>query len=231
MDERSNVFISGADRGVGFALCEQFAAHGYHVFAGQFMPQWKELEQLGKKYPEQITCIGLDVSDTESVRRAKEQTAACCEKLDILVNCAGIAKDDSREGLKATLNVNVFGAMRMTESFLPLMEGGRKRLCFVSSEAGCVTLLHRKDGYAYCGSKTVMNMMIRLMFNELHGKGFTFRVYHPGWVRSYMMGEKAKEGNFEPEESAEAAYGQFVSDRSYEDVLLMTDVKGEAWPF
>ena len=34
------VFITGADRGIGNAMCEQFLEHGWKVFAGQFMPRW-----------------------------------------------------------------------------------------------------------------------------------------------------------------------------------------------
>ena len=48
---------------------------------------------------------------------------------------------------------------------------------------------------------------------------------------SYMAGdEKAVRGRYEPEESAQAAYRQFTSSRSYEDALIMTDIKGELWP-
>ena len=89
-------FITGADRGVGFALCEQFAMHGYQVLAGQYMPEWKALEGLREKYPDQVTCITLDVGNTESVKDAVRRTADICGKVDILVNCAGIIRDDTR---------------------------------------------------------------------------------------------------------------------------------------
>ena len=69
------------------------------------------------------------------------------------------------------------------------------------------------------------------MFERLQPQGYQFRLYHPGWVRTYMSGRKSTEGNFEPEETAAAAYGQFVSDRNWEDVLVMTDVSDEMWPF
>lgn len=115
---------------------------------------------------------------------------------------------------------------------MPLMEQGEKRLCFVSSEAGSITLAHRTEGdVSYCVSKTCLNMAVRLMFEELQPRGYRFRLYHPGWVRSYMGGEKGTEGNFEPEETAVAAYEQFTSDRNWEDVLVMSDISNEIWPF
>lgn len=47
-DKVEQVFITGADRGVGFALCEQFAMHGYQVLAGQYMPEWKAWKASGR---------------------------------------------------------------------------------------------------------------------------------------------------------------------------------------
>lgn len=171
-DNVEQVFITGADRGVGFALCEQFAMHGYQVLAGQYMPGWKALEGLREKYPDQVTCIALDVGNTESVKDAVRRTADICGKVDILVNCAGIIRDDTREGFRSTLNTNTVGTLRVTELFLPLMETGKKRLCFFSSEAGSMSMLHRTgDGdSSYCTSKAALNMCVRLLFNELQPK-------------------------------------------------------------
>lgn len=171
-DNVEQVFITGADRGVGFALCEQFAMRGYQVLAGQYMPEWKALEGLREKYPDQVTCITLDVGNTESVKDAVRKTADICGKVDILVNCAGIIRDDTREGFRSTLNTNTVGTLRVTELFLPLMENGKKRLCFFSSEAGSMSMLHRTgDGdSSYCTSKAALNMCVRLLFNELQPK-------------------------------------------------------------
>ena len=60
------------------------------------------------------------------------------------------------------------------------MQTGMKRLCFVSSEAGVVSVAHRTEVSSYCMSKTALNMALRLMFNQLQPMGYTFRLYHPG---------------------------------------------------
>lgn len=225
------VFITGADRGIGFALVQEFLNHGFRVFGGQFMPEWPQLAQLQEKYPDRLHPVLLDVGSTKSVEAAVRHVAMDCETLDILVNCAGIGGRAGNDGLAETINVNAIGALRMTELFLPLMEGGMKRLCYVSSEAGSIGVAHREGFSAYPTSKTALNMGVKLMFNELRPKGYTFRLYHPGWVRSYMQGKKSTMGKYEPEETAAAACEQFISDREWEDVLVMTDLKGEAWPF
>ncbi len=220
------VMITGADRGVGFALCVCFLSHGWQVLAGQYMPEWPELGALREEFSEQLHMIPLDVGDTESVRAAAETARQHTNHIDLLVNCAGISRGDEC----AVFNVNVTGALRTVECFLPLMQTGMKRIAFFSSECGAISVSHR-DGGAYPISKTALNMTVRRMFRALRPKGFTFRLYHPGWVRSYMSGQRSTVGNFEPEEAALAAYEQFVSDRDAEDVLVMTDISGEMWPW
>ena len=74
-------------------------------------------------------------------------------------------------------------------------------------------------------------MAVRLMFEQLKTQGYRFRLYHPGWVRSYMLGYKTTNGNFDPEETAQVAYRQFTSDRAWEDTLVMSDVSDELWAF
>lgn len=226
-----SVFITGADRGIGLSLCRCFLEAGWRVFAGQFMKDWKELDSLQQEYKEQLSLIELDVGEQESVSHAAELVRKQTECLDMLVNCAGIFQNQGREAAIASLNINTLGPIRMVEAFLPLMEGGEKRLCFFSSEAGSVTLAHRSGDISYCVSKTCLNMAVRLMFEKLQPRGYRFRLYHPGWVRTYMSGQKSEVGNFEPEETAAVAFSQFTSDRNWEDVLILSDVSNEIWPF
>jgi NAD(P)-dependent dehydrogenase (short-subunit alcohol dehydrogenase family) len=226
----NTVFITGADRGVGYSLCEYFLQGGWHVIAGQYMPAWPQLQDLQKKQP-QLDILPLDVSSTASVQAAAEKTAQLCDHLDLLVNCAGIIGNDSYDSLRAVLSTNTLGALRMVEAFLPLMHTGLRRLAFVSSEAGSISVAHRQGGCTYTMSKTALNMLVRRMFRTLSPQGFTFRLYHPGWVRSYMSGEKTAVGDFEPEEAAAEAYRQFTQNRETEDVLVMTDISGEMWPY
>lgn len=227
-----SVFITGADRGIGFALVKKFVESGWEVYAGQFMPKWNELQELKIKHPESLFLIPLNVADDESVFRAAKMVGSKTGSIDILVNCAGVLPDDKRpETLKNALNVNTIGPLRVVEAFLHLMEHGMKRLCFVSSEVGSITLSHRAGDFYYCCSKAALNMEVRLIYNQLRKEGFTFRLYHPGYVKSYMLGKKNQEADYEPEETAETAYKQFTGQRKWEDVLLMTDVEDEIWTF
>lgn len=222
-----SVLITGADRGVGYCLCECFLSGGWQVYAGQYMPNWPWLDKLKALYPDRLTLLPLDVGSDESVRQAARQV----DQLDMLVSNAGIFGGDDEAAVRSVYNVNTLAAIRLTEAFLPKMQQGMKRLAFVSSEAGVITIAHRDGGYGYTLSKAMLNMTVRCMFRELRPKGFTFRLYHPGWVNSYMSGAKSTDGRVEPEETAQAAYRQFTQDRDWEDALIMTDVYGHIWPW
>jgi NAD(P)-dependent dehydrogenase (short-subunit alcohol dehydrogenase family) len=234
------VLISGADRGVGFALAEAFLKEGWTVFAGQYMREWDELDTLKSRYADALYIIPLDVSSTESVNRAFDSVKAVTEYLDMIVNNAGIsggagditAIEDVQKGAQI-FNVNCLGPLRITHAFLPLTThtGSLKRLCYVSSEAGSVSVCHRRDGFIYPMSKTALNMAVKLLFEDLHPKGYSFRLYHPGWVRSYMSGVKSTHGKFEPEETAAAAIRYFLKDQAREDALRLVDNENAVWPF
>ena len=229
----NTVFITGADRGIGFALCEEYLEHGWKVFAGRYLTYWGELDKLQEKWKEQLVCIPIDVSEESSIKAAAEMTAEQTDHLDMLVNVAGIASfEDTPENIRRLLKVNSVGSVCVTEAFLPLMQSGMKRLCYFSSEAGSISLAHRKDSYGYGMSKTALNMAVKLMFNRLRSEGYTFRLYHPGWVKSYMAGDTMSTvGTYMPEDAARTAYLSFTQNRRSEDVLVLTDIENETWSF
>lgn len=235
------VFITGADRGLGYALCAGLLAEGWQVFAGQYMPQWPELTGLLESYPQALHIIPLDVRSRQSVQAAAQAVGQLTEHIDLLINNAGVhspAENRSiREAqdyaeLQRVYDVNTLGPLRVVEAFLPLTDRGNlKRLCFVSSEAGSIARSERSAWFGYCMSKAALNMEVKNLFNALRPEGYTFRVYHPGWIRSYMGGTKAVEANLEPEEAAARAIPIFLGAREDEDRLALVDFEGKEWPW
>jgi NAD(P)-dependent dehydrogenase (short-subunit alcohol dehydrogenase family) len=233
--------VTGADRGLGFALCAGLLKLGWRVWAGQFMPQWPDLGELARQYPDQLACVALDVSSEESVRMAAQTVGAATASLDVLINNAGITAPTNsrlmREGpdyadMQRIMNVNALRPLRVVESFLPLMDAGAfKRLCFVSSEAGSIGASRRKGWFGYCMSKAALNMAVKNLHNELYPQGYTFRLYYPGWLRSYMGGVKSECGDMEPEEAAQKALPIFLSNRANESYLVMVDYLNREWPW
>lgn len=245
-----NVVITGADRNIGLELARQFLQRGWRVFAGRYLMELPLLDELKREYPDTLTLVPLDVSKAEAVRAAADEVAEKTDHIDMLIhNAAGFGDHSGGEKTEidyttfaAPYNINCLGAIRLVHSFLPLMQTGMKRLCFVSSEAGVVSVAHRTEVSSYCMSKTALNMALRLMFNQLQPMGYTFRLYHPGWVRSAKVERPGDEtptfevngeliGKFWPWETAASAAPQFIEDRDWEDRLVLIDNEGAAWPF
>jgi hypothetical protein len=63
----------------------------------------------------------------------------------------------------------------------------------------------------------------------LHPEGYSVRVYHPGWIKSYISGVKGTVGDLEPEEAAAPALAYFLEAQIDEDRLVMRDWRGEEW--
>ncbi len=80
-------------------------------------------------------------------------------------------------------------------------------------------------------SKAALNMATRILYNHLRPEGYTFRVYHPGWIRSYIRGSKSTVGDLEPEEAAVPALDYFLRALNDEDRLVMRDWQGQEWPW
>ena len=226
------VVITGADRGIGLSLVENYVRNGYTVFAGQFMPDWPQLGELQQQYPEKLHIIPLNVGDDQSVKSAAGLVAGMTDRVDYLINCAGIfPKTEDAAGFTSAFQVNSLGPLRVVEAFLPLMQTGKKRLCTFSSETGVIPLMQRMKDFPYCVSKAALNMEMHMLFQQLRPQGYTFRLFHPGWVKSYMSGAKSTVGDFEPEEAAPVAYRYFVGDDEIDDVLILRDIQGQYWPF
>jgi len=239
--------VTGADRGLGQALTALLLQKGWRVCAGQFMPSWPQLEMLKERHGDQLLIVPMNVSSKDSVQAAATICRESFEQVDMLLNIAGILlsetdppirQERNDDHLRDMYDVNALGPLRVTEAFLPLMANSElKRLCYVSSEAGSINNARRTAWYGYCMSKTALNMAIKITHNRLYPEGYTFRVYHPGWMRSYMHNIKNPDATLEPEQAAVYALDYFLSDRydntnrSDEARLVMRDYLGHEWPW
>jgi NAD(P)-dependent dehydrogenase (short-subunit alcohol dehydrogenase family) len=107
----STVLVTGANRGIGFALVEEALARGARrVYAGTRQP-WSHPD-------ERVTPLILDVTSAAQIRAAADGIGS----LDVLVNNAGIALYDDltdRSVLERHLGVNLFGPYEVIQAFLP----------------------------------------------------------------------------------------------------------------
>ncbi len=240
--DQKTAFVTGADHGLGFAFTRQLVERGYHVVAGQFAPSEPALGAFAAKHPGEVTIVPLDVSDDASVAAAARATLEKRPVIDLVINNAAILGnmklDNSiADGLAydtiiTTISVNALGPLRVVEALLPGLEKSQApRLCFISSEAGSVTRSYRPNWFGYCMSKTALNMGISILFNDLRPKGYTFRVYHPGWMQTFMRGEEDTKAKYTPEQAARLGLEYFLDMDVDEDRLVMRDDIREEWPW
>jgi NAD(P)-dependent dehydrogenase (short-subunit alcohol dehydrogenase family) len=231
------VVISGADKGLGFALTTRFLHAGFRVFAGAYSSS-SSFSALLQKFPETLTVLPLDVTDMQSIREAVKRVAEHAPALDILINNAGVHIDTEEtpleeldftdQHLEKTMAVNAFGPLRMLQQFLPLLAQGRRKLLLnISSESGSITDAKREKVFAYCMSKAALNMQSKLLQNYLGPRGFKVLAIQPGWMRTDMGGPNAE---IAPEESAEGIFTLAMQDWTPQDMIYL-DYQGNPLPW
>ncbi|MBS1726401.1 MAG: SDR family NAD(P)-dependent oxidoreductase [Armatimonadetes bacterium] len=231
--------VTGADRGLGLAIARQLLEKRWIVLAGKHM-DWPDLDNLAKQYPDTCHLLTLDVGSDESVRAAALAAATKADHIDLLVSNAAINRSHQLQSIRQDqnfanmadeFNVNAIGALRLVHALLPLLDKGTtKRLCFVSSEAGSIGASARTGWFGYCMSKAALNMAVKNMSNDLGPQGYDLRLYHPGWLKTYMSGERNDQARYEPEEGAAFALNYFLdSNRSPE--LTLRDYEGNDYPW
>lgn len=208
-------FVTGADRGLGLGITLDLLNRGFDVYAGSVL-NWHELPDLKARFADRLRIVKFDVTDGHVI----EKVFAEIERIDLLICNAGINRsahlNSIREGIVEEdvieeFKVNALGVLRTIQFALPALErGSERRVGVVSSEAGSIGASRRTGWFGYCMSKAAVNMAVKNLHNDLSGEGFVFRLYHPGWIRSYMRGDKNLEAHLEPEEAGKLAVEYFL---------------------
>jgi NAD(P)-dependent dehydrogenase (short-subunit alcohol dehydrogenase family) len=190
-DGQPVALVSGASRGIGREIARQLAAdHGYAVLAGARDP-----EDAGPPDHESIQWVQLDVASQASVDALASRVESDPGRLDTLVNNAGVygsptgAADYDLDAAHEVLEVNLFGAWRLTQALLPLLRrGSRPRIVNVSSGAGQLSDMQGGRA-AYRISKAGLNALTRILAAD--EREVLVNTMCPGWVRTDMGGSGA----------------------------------------
>ncbi len=194
MDEQ--FLITGAARGLGLAMTRQLLESGVRISA-LVRAESDALRDLQARHEGRLDVHVADVSDEASIRQTFGEVAERRGHLDAIINNAVIYLDGSRPVLEEadlsicarTFEVNSVGPLRVAKHGLPLLrKGKRKLLVNVSSEAGSIGDCRRTTEFAYCMSKSALNMGSKLLQNYLAPQGIKVLVLHPGWFNSSGKG-------------------------------------------
>jgi NAD(P)-dependent dehydrogenase (short-subunit alcohol dehydrogenase family) len=192
--------VTGANRGIGLETARQLAEKGLDVIATvRSLSQAAGLQALAiQGLPVSIELV--DVSSQQSVDALAARVLAKHKVVDILINNAGVAMDKWVPALKLdidvwrqTMEVNLYGALRLCQAFVPAMiQAGFGRFVNVSSELGTLSDVQMGSSLAYRSSKTALNSLTVLLASELTDyPDILVNASCPGWVQTELGGEDA----------------------------------------
>lgn len=186
MSEERAVIITGASSGIGAACARYLDERGFSVWAG--VRRKEDADELTRVGSTRLRVLQLDVTDQASITEAGRVVAEAVGEKGLwgLINNAGISIAGPLELLplsdvRTQFEVNVIGALSVTQTFLPLLRKGQGRLVNVSSIAGRASTPFLG---AYCASKFALEAMSDAWRLELAPWGITVSIIEPGAVQS-----------------------------------------------
>ena len=179
-----SLLITGASTGIGHACALAFDREGWAVFAG--VRRAEDGQRLAAAASERLQWLLLDVTDSSQVISARDavEHALAGRGLDALINNAGIAVAAPVEfvpldAFRRQFEVNVFGLISVTQTFLPLLRKARGRIVNIGSIAGRVTTPLMSP---YCASKHAVEAVTDALRLELEPWDIKVSVIEPGVV-------------------------------------------------
>jgi 3-oxoacyl-[acyl-carrier protein] reductase len=182
--------ITGGSRGIGAGVARRFAAAGIHVAIGYnargdaAASLAAEIDKAGA----QCLAVQGDISDADAAQRIAAETVVRFGRLDILVNCAGIAPYRPLEAMdaayiRAMLDANVLGTVLVTQAVLPHLPapGGR-----IINFASALAFRPIPTSSVYSASKAAVVTLTHAWSKELGPRGITVNAIAPGVIETDM---------------------------------------------
>jgi NAD(P)-dependent dehydrogenase (short-subunit alcohol dehydrogenase family) len=198
------VLITGANKSIGFETARQLGRSGYRIWLGSrdtARGAAAAERLLAEGYD--VRRLAIDVTDDDSVQAAVATVQQEDGKLDILINNAGILgaqpmlpSQQSLGAVREVYETNLFGAIRVTQAFLPLLKAaGKANVVMVSSGLGSLGWLsdlknqfYGVNSLAYNSSKTALNAVSLAFAKELAASNIKVNAADPGYTATDFNG-------------------------------------------
>jgi NAD(P)-dependent dehydrogenase (short-subunit alcohol dehydrogenase family) len=179
----TTALVTGANRGIGLALCKRLSERGDQVIAACRTPS-APLAQLRGVRIEQGAEVGSDAAMAELAARLHGT------RIDVLIANAGILREDSLAALDLAsvheqLEVNALGPLRTVQQLLPALHAGAK-IALITSRMGSIGDNNSGGYYGYRMSKAALNAAGVSLAHDLRARGIAVAILHPGFVRTEM---------------------------------------------
>lgn len=176
------VLVTGGNRGIGFAIAQEFQARGHRV----------AVTARSGEGPEGTLTVRADVTDAAAVDAAFAEVEQALGPVEVVVANAGITRDTlmlrmSEDDFDAVIDTNLGGSFRVAKRALKgMLKARHGRIVFISSVSG----LYGNPGQVnYSASKSGLIGMARSITRELGSRGITANVVAPGFVTTDMTAE------------------------------------------
>lgn len=191
-----NVIVTGASRGIGLAIAEEFAQRGVKVWANvrtdsdEFEGKLRALsEQTGTK----VEPLCFDVTDSDAAKAAVMKVYKTDGKIDILVNNAGVNMETlflmtSLDKMKHLFDVNFFAPFYLCQIVARLM--AKRRSGSIVNVASVTGIQNHIGGAAYGSSKAALLYASKTMAKELGPYGIRVNCILPGFIDTELWRDR-----------------------------------------
>ena len=175
--------MTGANRGIGLAYCQQLHLRGDRVIA-VCRQSSDELDDLGVQVES-----GIELTSPDSLAALVNGLAG--QKLDTVILNAGILEsmglsDLDPEAIRRQFEVNALAPLLLARALTPLMPEGSK-LVLMTSRMGSIEDNNSGGSYGYRMSKVALNIAGKSLAVDLRSRGIAVAILHPGLVKTRMV--------------------------------------------
>ena len=191
MEERKVVFVTGGSRGIGKAIALKYAQNGYNVVIN-YVSYKTNVEELQKEFTKlNVECLieKADVSKSEEVEKIVKKAIEKFNKIDVLVNNAGITRDGllmrmKEEDFDKVIEINLKGTFLITKSVIPYML--KKRDGKIINLASVVGVTGNAGQCNYSASKAGIIGFTKSIAKELASRNIRANAIAPGFIDTDM---------------------------------------------
>ena len=200
MLENKVVLITGSSRGIGNAIAREFVREKARVVVcgSKLESATKSAEEIKKDFnvdDDHLLPVGLNVKDTEDIKRVVSQVINKWGRIDALINNAGITSnvsllDSTDEEFREMFDINFFGVVSLTREVVKYMKETGGSIINTSSMVGTYG---SRNQAAYASSKSAINGLTKSLAKELGKYNIRVNAVAPGAVATDMTRENVSE--------------------------------------
>ena len=226
--EKKIVFVTGANKGIGFGIAKHLGLSGWDVVIGARDEKRaaKAIDELKNQGVNVLGWVNIELKDLAGIEQASNVMKENYQELTLLVNNAGIPGDMSVDSehteisaIRDTLDVNFIGTFALTKALIPLMAKNGGRIVNITVPSEISPYWHP---LAYVASKAAQNAMMGVMAIEFQQNQTPVEIFsvHPGPTTTDLNGNMALPG-FHDIDTVGQKFAELINDgRSHQGEFI-----------